>query len=363
MEQITLDAQIASLFVPEERGVFTCAAGYSHARYEQYTELSQHLHAQMLGILDACGVGYYLFAGSMVGYVRNGKMPYWMDDLDIMIFPDQVRQFEDVALPVLRETGFNCWEPGPYKGGGYHMLSMQQGNSRKLSIPLSDRRQVSVPWAQVDAFYSIVDDKGFIRNPGNWGLYHVKEVPADWVHPGRFVEIGDLRVRAFSRLEEDIRKEYGDVVNNIVIYSHGSTFLRANNTPWPKFEREFLRFLQQTSSSLPEGIEQSALDAYAPDPARTYRCTEKQSFSSICRGILEERAGTVRLADGEQTFWAMDFKRLFGTLRVEGMAHSVLQAQRAAHLRTFVDAMEFTSDEARAEHDRCVAGLRRVLGH
>ncbi len=361
MEQITLDARVASLFLPGERGIFTCAAGYSHARYDQYTELSQHLHTQILRILDVCEVKYYLFAGSMVGYVRNRKMPFWMDDLDIMIFPDHVRQFEDVALPVLQGAGFNCWVPSPYPGGGYHILSMQQGGSRKLAISLSETKQVSVPWSQVDVFYSIVDEKGFVRSPANWGLFHVKDVPVDWVHPGRFVEIGGMRVRAFSKLEDDIFKEYGDVINNIVVHGHNTVFLRANDTPWSTFEREFLRFLQETSSMLPDGIDQSALDGFVPDPNRIYACAEKESFSSICRGIVEEHAGTVCLADGEQLFWVMDLKRLFGGLRVKGTAHSALQAQRAAHLRAFVDAMKFTSDEARAEHDRCMSVLQSAL--
>lgn len=362
MKQISLDTQVASLFVSEEQGIFTCAAGYSHARYDQYTELSQHLHAQMLRILDICGVEYYLFAGSMVGYVRNRKMPYWMDDLDIMIFPDQVRQFEDVALPVLQEIGFNCLPPAPYPGGGYHILAMQQGKSRNLAIPLSETKQVSVPWAQVDVFYSIVDEKGFLRNPGNWGEYRYKDVPVDWVHPGRFVEFGDLRVRAFSKLEADIRKEYGDVFNDIVVHGHSETFLRSHGTPWEDFEARFLCFIEATSSAFPAGVTQEQVTGYAPDAGRSYKSGETESFSSICAGVLRENAGQVDLSNGDQTFWAMDLKRLFPALKINATADTGLQAQRAAHLRAFVDAVRFTSGEAEAEHEKCMMGLRRILG-
>lgn len=363
MEQASLDARIASLFLPGERGIFTCAAGYSHARYDQYTDMSQHIHGQMLQILDVCGVEYFLFAGSMVGYVRNRKMPYWMDDLDIIILEDNVRRFEDEALPVLRETGFNCFAPKPFPGGGYHLLSMQQGGNRSLKIPLSESKTVSVPWAQIDAFYTVVDNDGFIRNPAKWGLYHVKNVPIDWVRPGRIVEFGDLRVRAFSKLEADIRKEYGDVFNEIVIHSHSETFLRSHGVPWEDFEAQFLRFIETTSSPFPAGVAGEQVSDYAPDAGCTYTSGENESFSSICAGVIREGAGCVALRNGDQTFWVMDLKRLFPALKINATADTGLQAQRAAHLRRFVDAVRFTSGEAEAEHEKCTMGLHRILGY
>lgn len=362
MEQISLEKQIASLFHEDRNGIYTCAAGYSHARYEQYTEISRHLHKQILQVLDLSEVEYFLFAGSMVGYVRNGKMPYWMDDLDIIILEDYVQKFEQHALPILQEMGFNCFFQKRFEGGGYHVLAMQQGNNRNLSIPLTEEVNVRVPWAQVDMFYSVVDESGFIRNPAKWGLYHGKQIPIDWVRPGREVKVDDLKVRAFSRLEDDIQKEYGDVANNIVIYSHSETFLKCMNTPWAEFEAKYLEYRESTSQKLPQGVTDRDMAAYSSTSEATYQSRTGESFSSLCRGVLRKSAEKIELSDGDQIFWVMDLKRLFPSLQVQVTVLTVLHAQRAAHLRDFIDAVRCETAEAQQEYEKCMKALLSVLG-
>lgn len=354
--------EILSLFHPGELGTFTCAGGYSHAKYQQYTPLSRHIYGQIFGILDNCGVEYFIFAGSMVGFIRNGRMPYWMDDIDIMIFPDQVQLFEDIALVCLERAGFNCFRPHSAEAGGFHILSMQQSNHREATVPLSDGKAISIPWAQVDVFYSIVDDDGFVRNKGGWGLYHEKNVPFEWVFPGRFVDVDGMALRTFTAIESDILREYGDVNNNIVVYSHSSEFLRLADVPWSTFDDQFKRVLEESSSSLPAGIDQFSFDNYDPRPHEHYFCTEGESFSSICLGIIDKNASAVHLADGEQIFWAMDLKRLFPAIAVHAVGHSVLHAQRAAHLRAFIDTAKFTYTDALVEYERCRAELYKVFG-
>ena len=66
-------------------------------------------------------------------------MPPWNDDLDVIIFEDQIRLFEDSTLPLLRECGYACWPvAAPYTGGGYHILALQQDATRHASIELAD---------------------------------------------------------------------------------------------------------------------------------------------------------------------------------------------------------------------------------
>ena len=361
MESASLQDQVAALFEPGEHGIFTSAAGFSHAKYDQYTEMSRHVHKQMLQMLDRCGVEYYLFAGSMVGYVRNGDMPYRMDDLDIIIMDENIQTFEESAVPVFAECGFNCFFQKRFTGGGYHVLSMQQGNDRKLSIPLSDTKNVTVPWAQIDAFYSTVDENGFIRNPAAWGLYHNKDIPVDWVKPGVMVDFDDVKVRVFSEYEADIRKEYGDVLNNIVIHSHDKMYLKAPNVPWAEFEAVFLKHLADTSSQMPETVSQNTLDHYQSQAGVVYSTDIGESFSAICAGVLRMNAAAVHLTDGEQIFWVMDVKRLLPQLTIHVTAHTPLQAQRAAHLRDFIDVVDHTTDAVRQEYEKCIAGLRKAL--
>lgn len=361
MDNSQLEASVRSLFVSGELGVFTCAAGYSNAKFDQYTELSRHLHSQMLKVLDVCEIEYFLFAGSMVGYVRNRAMPYWMDDLDIIILEDAIPRFEERALPILREIGYNCFAQEHNIGAGFHILAMQQGNSRALSIPLSSHKDVSVPWAQIDAFYTTVNEDGFLRNPTGWGMYHSKDVPHSWVRPGCMVQFGDMEVRAFSKFEEDIQLEYGDVLNNIVIHNHSTTYLSVPNTPWQDFEKVFLSVLSETTTDLPETIMRSDVDSFKPQRGCVYTALPEESFSEISSNVIKQRAEVVKLSHGDQTFWAMDLKRLFPELLVHAIAENDLQAQRAAQLFAFVDHVECKSDAVQAEYSKCLTALQHVL--
>jgi hypothetical protein len=362
MTETTLAEKIATLFEPEARGYFTYAAGYSHAKFDQYTELARHIHEQMLKMLDHCGVEYFLFAGSMVGYVRNQSMPYWMDDLDIIIFDDQLKVFEEVALPLFAECGFNCFFQNHLKGGGYHLLSMQQGESRKLTIALNDTTKVSVPWAQIDAFYTTVDENGIIRNPVNWGIYHSKDIPLDWVKPGRVVDIDGLRVKVFSDFEADIRKEYGDVSNVIVVRNHSTVFLHVADVAWPIFEKAFKDHLAKTSTPLPGRLTPLDFARHQPKAGVRYATTAEDSLESMCEQIVKLGAETIHLSDGEQNFWAMDLNRLLPKVKITASVQTILQAQRAAHLRAFIETVDCASADVTAEYDRCITKLRIVLG-
>ncbi len=362
MNPATLRNHILTLFEPEKRGIYTCAAGYSHALYDQYTELAGHMHKQMLALLDYCGVENYLFAGSMVGYVRNKSMPYWMDDIDVMIFEEEIEKYETRALPLFSECGFNCFYQEHLKGGGYHMLSMQQGESRQLKIALTANEVVSVPWAQVDAFYSTVDENGIIRNPANWGIYHTRDVPVSMVQPGVFLDIDGMKARVFSEYADDIAKEYGDVHNTIVVANHSHTFLRVTDTPWEHFEQAFKQVLAETSSPVVDTVLPLDLARYIPQPGVYVQADPGDSLATMCHAVLKSRAESLYLATGDQTFWAMDLQRIFPDLRIHAVATTVLEAQRAAHLRAFLETVHCTTPAAFDEYDKCITRLRQVLG-
>ena len=157
---------VPSLFDLSRPGIYTAMAGHSHAVYTQYTEASRHVQNQILRIVESFGIEYYLFAGSMVGYMRNRQMPKWMDDLDVIIFNEQIALFESRVIPYLSRCGFECWLPDGFLRGGYQIVSLLQGYDRALTVPLADNVAVSVPWAQVDFFYTTVDEHGCIRSAG-----------------------------------------------------------------------------------------------------------------------------------------------------------------------------------------------------
>lgn len=348
-----------SIFNLSQPGTRTDIAGYSHAVYAQYTPGSHHIYSQVLQIFRDFGLEYYLFAGSIIGYVRNGKMPYWMDDLDVIVFEEQIPLFETEVRPHLLACGFNCYEPVGFEKGGYHILALQQGEQRSLTIPLSDSVNVSVPWAQIDVFYAGVNDEGLLRSPADWGLYHESDIPVDWVRPGKQVEIEGWKTRIFSNYREDIAKEYGDVNNHIVVASHGRMYLNMPKTSWADFDRDFQALIERTSSDLPPTVDAAALKRFAPVAQNSVTTQPAQSYAAIAGDVLAGQAATLHLVDEDQIYWAMDLKRLFPTLVISAEVHSIRGAQRAAHLRAFIDRLVCATPELTGAYDGYVAALSR----
>lgn len=327
---------LSPLFDQEKPSAFTSIAGITNGTFAQYTDGSQHIYTQILKIFDLYCLDYYLFAGSMVGYVRNGEMPCWMDDLDVIIFEDQISLFEGKVVPHLLGAGFNTFFPENLKGSGYHILSLQSGKSRNIEIEFSKGVGVKVPWAQIDVFYAKIDDSGFVRNPKGWGLYHAKDIPVTWVKPGTFVDILGRRIKVFSEYEMDILKEYGDVLNNLVVSTHDKTFLRIDNVPWSDVEAE-IREIRSTTSQLPSSITREQVSNYVPNSDKTFLPKSDDTFESILNGILEIQASTVVLSFPMHLFWVMDIKRILPKISVRASIADESVISRATHLRAFYD--------------------------
>ncbi len=334
------------LFDFSRPAIRTDIAGYSHAIYAQYTQVSNHIYSQLFKIFEIFNLDYYLFAGTVVGYVRNGRPPNWMDDIDIIVFEDQIDHFEEKIIPHLKSCGFNCSPAGGgYEGGGWQILAMQQGDIRSLKIPLTDNFGVSVPWAQVDVFFTKVDQDGFIRNLKGWGLYDSKNIPVSWVRPGVRVEIESWQVQVFAEYSKDINKEYGDVMNNVVVSTHGEVFLKSENIPWNIFENDWNHIVTQTVCELPPSTDIELLEAFSPEEGSIFIPNHGQSFDSIVGSILCQQAHQLSLTDEDHIFWVMDIKRLLPRLRVCVHLTGVKSAQRAAHLREFIDYVTAETQE------------------
>ena len=351
-----------SLFNFKQFGIFTSIAGYSHASYSQYTQGSHHIYKKLIAIFYYFNLEFYLFAGSMVGYVRNRAMPKWMDDLDILIFEDQIELFEEKIVPYLKECGFNCFTPASMPQAGYHVLALQQGDQRDLTIPLAEGIDVTVPWAQIDVFFTKVDEKGIIRNLQGWGLYHVKDIPEDWVRPGLMVNIENCPFRVFSNYKEDIARQYGDVMNNVVVHTHEKTFLTLPNTRWEDVNNEFLRIIAETAQAVPPDVTDAQVTAHRPNPSCKIQTLPNDSFNAIVAAIVRSQAGAVILTGGDQSFWVIDLKRLFPSVALTVEIMTSYEASRAAHLRDYIDSVSSGSTELLAQSEGHLAALRRVIG-
>ena len=321
----------------------TDISGYSHVTFAQFTQASRVIYETILKSFEKFGLEYYLFAGSLVGYVRNKRMPAWMDDLDVIIFEKDVHLFENTIVPFLVSCGFDCFAPADYPGSGYHLLALRQGERRSLTIPLTNDIQTTVPWAQVDVFYSKTDENGFVRNLGTWGMYHKKDIPLSWVQPGTKIEMEGWKVSVFSQYERDILHEYGDVRNHIVVATHDRVFLSAPQTSWADFEAEFDRCIVQTANELPPSLSSANLSEWKPSGNVELSMQVGESFDEICGRILASNASRLRLLHGDQIFWVMDLKRIFPALHITALISGRQNAARAAHLRRYVDEV-FSND-------------------
>ncbi|MCK1368318.1 LicD family protein [Bradyrhizobium sp. 62] len=354
----------APLFDSSRPAIRTSIAGISNARYEQLTDGSKHIYRQVLTAFDHFKLEYYLFAGAIVGYVRNGRMPPWNDDLDVILFEDQIEFFESKVVPALREAGYECWPVAdPYTGGGYHILALQQDTkTRDTSIELARDLRVKVPWAQVDVFYTKLDEAGLIRNLSSWGMYHKKQIPEGWVKPGTFIHLDSLRARVFSKYEEDIMHEYGNVGMNIVVHSHDKVALKLMGTAWSKFEFDYEGIVSTTVGGLPPSLDQARLAKFIPDAERSYEAPSEASLDTLANDICAGGFGSARLT-GEHNFWAMDLKRLFPEVKLEAQLGSEHDAKRAVHLRHFIDQVRFSNGSIESVYGECLRASRIVAGH
>lgn len=346
------------LFNHRKIGVHTDIAGLTNVKYEQFTNASAHIYRQVIQIFEHFDLKYYLFAGSIVGYVRNGTMPPWMDDIDVMIFEEEIEKFETIVLNALKECGFNVFAPRKWPKGGYHILALQKSGSRDEEIAFTSTMKLKVPWAQVDVFFSQVDEDGFIRNRDGWGQYGKKDVPYNVVEPAIRREICGIEFPIFSQYEAYVEKEYGDVTNNIRVASHNGAILKRQNMNADAFMKSWRHLVETTTGQLPPSVTPELLHSYAPLKDHTYKSKKNESFDEMVMGIITHNADTIFVDGGDGTYWAMDLRRLFPDLKIDFLIENLNQAHRAAHLRDFLNKVSATDEVLERIYHRTVEKLK-----
>lgn len=364
MERSTFANSIAApLFNLKENGYYTSSAGYTNARYVPLTDMAKHIYAQVFEILKTFNIEYYVFAGTLVGYIRNKKLPLWMDDFDIIIFDKDIPFFTEEISPKLIECGFNSRTVAQkFLGGGYHVLALQQSGKRTDTIEYSQDKKISVPWAQIDIFFSKVDDNDTIRNLTGWGLYHRKNVPVEWVKPAQIVEMDGLRFPTFANIEADVMEEYGDVRNELVVKTHGATFLSAAHLEWDVFDSAFSEIVNSIISPLTPSLTAEAYKAYRPASGKTCTPDPKANFDEIMLQIIQENASEVVLLGDEHVYWIMDIKRLSPDITIKLDLNSITSAKHAAHLRQFIDEVTSENPKVLDAYQSMIAALESLLG-
>lgn len=209
MEYTNLFFEIIS---DKENIYYLPSRGITGLKIKTYNELIHGYAKIFFGILDMFQLEYFVFAGTSVGYVRNQKNIPWVDDYDIMIFEKDIHFLKETILPYLVEMGFLCNGAifDDEINGGYHVVSNEITN-----------------FFLCDIFFSKIDENNNIKNLSGWGLYHLKNVPYEYIMPPTKRMIDDLYLPFFNKIDEDVFLEYGDVINNCVIQvDHGQSNIK-----------------------------------------------------------------------------------------------------------------------------------------
>jgi hypothetical protein len=134
-------------------------------------------------------------------------------------------------------------------------------------------------------------------------------------------------------------------MNNVVVSTHEKVFLKAPNIAWDTFESDFNRIVSETASEFPPSVNTESLKAFSPKQGSVFSPNHGQSFDSIVSSLLRQQADHLSIFDEDHIFWVMDIKRLLPQVRVSVHLIGVKSAQRAAHLREFIDFVTAETQE------------------
>lgn len=190
-------------------------------------------------ILEKFKIEYYVFAGSSIGLLRNGKSIPWVDDYDIIIFERDLPKVEQL-LKTLEKNYFKTRKV-EMKGLAKNKKPEKKNDNLGGYVIASPRYKlngVKTSFFQVDIFISKVENK-ILKNLGGWGLYHKKNINMSLVTPASIQVFDDMTLPFFNNYKQDIEIEYGDVINNSVIHlAHGKEKIVINKH-WEKVYDEF----------------------------------------------------------------------------------------------------------------------------
>ncbi len=194
-------------------------------------------------ILEESKIEYYVFAGSSIGLVRNGKSIPWVDDYDIIIFEKDLKELEKV-LKVFEK---NCFKIRKLEFATNFKMRTKDGMPFRtvagyvIGTPRYKVNGTKTSFFQLDIFLSKVENN-IIRNTAGWGLYNRKDISISWIRPQKYMFFDDLKLPFFQKFNEDVQKEYGDVFNTSVIhFNHGKKKLVINKK-WEETYDEFYSY-------------------------------------------------------------------------------------------------------------------------
>lgn len=223
----TIKKRVPSLFIDnkdnKEDDYYFASTGVTNLRLTTYNEFIHDQailffnilsrHQRELNSSNKNTIKYAVFAGNSVGLLRGGNNLPWGDDYDIILFEKYATIFSQVIVPELENFGFKIETKiinkvvCGMKIFGPSIRFNKSSGSTGTSI------------FQCDVFFSRFDKNKFLKNCGDWGLYHQKNIPYDVVLPFKRQMFHGMFLPFFNNPQKEVEICYTNI-DKCSIFSH-----------------------------------------------------------------------------------------------------------------------------------------------
>lgn len=222
---------------------FPCS-GIINSRLTTYNEFIHDRAQVFFKILDKFKLNYFVFAGSSIGYLRNGRNIPWCDDYDIIVFIQDVTKLYLTIIPFLKLNEFDVLKTS----FGLAIISQKNDlNSQDL------KKNKIKSYFQCDIFFShyvknILKNANVKKEYGG-GLYNRKNVPKQFVEPKSYKMFDGIKLPFFNEVEKDVQLEYGDIFNKCILHiRHKPSGII--NGPWEDTYQYFYRLIENAKENV-----------------------------------------------------------------------------------------------------------------
>lgn len=281
---------------PKKNCLYFPCLGITNTKCWSYNQY-MHTYAKILfSILDKYKINYYCFAGGSIGMMRNGKNIPWADDYDIMVFDKDIEALVRIKH-IIEKNGFIFKARQKLYVAGIKILSptinYQKGGKESNLL--------------LDVF-TATNKGGIIKgiNSG-WGLYNKKNVPYAFVEPKIYKQIDDLTLPFFNKYEEDIKLEYGDVINyvNVHVRHAKSEQIEINfNDAYVQFE-EFRKNAENNTRKF------AKISEHSYEKTKTLKLKKDPTVLDCLTYISENKIKTLSIFDKNYLKYCISIKYYF----------------------------------------------------
>lgn len=236
----TIKKRVPSLFVDnkenKEDNYYFASIGVTNLRLTTYNEFIHDQAILFFNILSRHhGFEYAVFAGNSVGLLRGGNNLPWGDDYDIIVFEKHATTFSQVIAPEFEHFGFKT-EIITNNTSGVVCGMKIFGPPIKFS---KSSGSIGTSVFQCDVFFSHFDKNKCLKNCGDWGLYHQKNIPYNVVVPFKRRMFHGMFLPFFNNPKKEVEICYTNI-DKCSIFSHHLT--KSETIFYNKWENAYLDF-------------------------------------------------------------------------------------------------------------------------